>query len=139
MKKLEELWKSHLAHNTAEMVANDEGKVRLSESKDKVSGDFKEITRRKLFKLGGGGALGVGALAMLNQGAQAASNDPIPIGSMYPLTGPAAVDGLGYKRGIELAVEEINDYGGILGRKLETHAVDTKGMSAAEVVAGANT
>jgi branched-chain amino acid transport system substrate-binding protein len=57
---------------------------------------------------------------------------------MYPLTGAAAVDGTGYKRGIELAIDEINAYGGILGRPLEPYSVDTKTMSAAEVTAAAN-
>ena len=57
---------------------------------------------------------------------------------MYPLTGAASMDGQGYKRGIELAVEEINDYGGILGRSLKTYSYDTENMSAEKVVAAAN-
>ena len=125
------------AHNTAELVADTEGKAKLFEAKDKVPSEFKEVSRRKFLKLGATGAVGLSALAMLNEG-HAASNEKIPIGSMYPLTGAAAVDGLGYKRGIELACEEINDYGGILGKKLENFYVDTKNMSANEVVAAAN-
>ena len=141
MKKIKKFFgmSDRKAHNTSELIANKEGKIRIEESQPKVSSDYKSITRRKLLKLGGSGTLGLGALAMLNQGtAHAASNGPIPIGSMYPLTGWAAADGAGYKRGIELACEEINDYGGILGRKLENHYVDTKDMSAAEVTAAAN-
>ena len=130
-------WK---AHNTAELTANKEGKARLKETAA-TNGPVDDGTRRNFMKtLGlGGGALGLSTLGMLNQGAHAAVNKkPIPIGSMYPLTGPAASDGQGYKRGVELAIEEINDYGGILGRRLEPHAVDTKNMSATEVVAAAN-
>ncbi|GAB5471135.1 MAG: hypothetical protein Kilf2KO_41650 [Rhodospirillales bacterium] len=124
------------SHNTAALVANEEGKAKLAENA--INPALVENTRRNLLKLGGGGVLGIGALAMLNESAKAQSGDPIPIGSMYPLTGAAATDGQGYKRGIELAMEEINDYGGILGRPLEPHFVDTKNMSAAEVVAAAN-
>jgi branched-chain amino acid transport system substrate-binding protein len=123
------------SHNTAELVANTEGKRRLAENKNPSDLDD---TRRNLLKLGGGGALSLGALTMLNENASAQSSDPIPIGSMYPLTGAAATDGQGYKRGVELAMEEINDYGGILGRTLEPYFVDTKNMSSAEVVAAAN-
>ena len=110
--KIKNAWKSHKAYNTASLVADTEGKAKLSEINDGVSDDDKGITRRKLLQLGGGAGLGLGALAALNQGistASAASGKPIPIGSMYPLTGWAAADGAGYKRGIELACEEIND------------------------------
>jgi branched-chain amino acid transport system substrate-binding protein len=139
--KIRNAWKSHKAYNTASLIADKEGKAKLSEVSDGVSDEDKGITRRKLLQLGGGAGLGLGALAALNAGvstASAASGKPIPIGSMYPLTGWAAADGIGYKRGIELACEEINDYGGILGRPLENHYVDTKDMSAAEVTAAAN-
>ena len=117
-------------HNTAELVANEEGQAKLKESGG--------IDRRGFLKTAAGGALGVSALSMLNRGASAATGKPIPIGSMYPLTGWAAADGQGYKRGVELAMEEINANGGILGRPLEPHFVDTKDMSAAEVTSAAN-
>jgi len=121
------------AFNSVELVADDEGKRRLSESAAPAGID--EL-RRNVLKIGGLGAPSLATLGTLNNGAKA-KGAPIPIGSMYPLTGAAAVDGTGYKRGIELAIDEINAYGGILGRPLEPYSVDTKTMSAAEVTAAA--
>jgi branched-chain amino acid transport system substrate-binding protein len=43
----------------------------------------------------------------------------IRIGSHGPLTGPGSFLGLGSRSGMQLAVQEINDAGGINGRKLE--------------------
>ncbi len=122
-------------HNTAELVADVEGKAHLAEASNP---ERFSSSRRNLLKLGGTGALSLGALLTLNKEAKAQEGGPIPIGSMYPLTGAASTDGQGYKRGVELAIDEINAYGGILGRPLEPYFVDTKNMSASEVVAAAN-
>ena len=72
-------------------------------------------------------ALGAGAVAApaallqtINNGAKA-DGDPIPVGQASPQTGFAAPDGIEFKRGLELACEEINAMGGILGRPLEPH------------------
>ncbi|MEQ8441374.1 MAG: ABC transporter substrate-binding protein [Alphaproteobacteria bacterium] len=67
------------------------------------------------------------------------SNDTIPIGSMVPLTGPSAADGREFKNGFVMAMEEINDLGGILGKKIEPVFVDTRSQSAEEVVRAAHT
>lgn len=61
----------------------------------------------------------------------------IPLGSMVPLTGPSAVDGAEFRKGVILASEEINRRGGILGRRLKPIFVDTGRQSAEEVVAAA--
>jgi ABC-type branched-subunit amino acid transport system substrate-binding protein len=45
--------------------------------------------------------------------------DAILLGSAVPLTGSSAKMGQDIKRAIEMAVDEINDGGGVLGRKLE--------------------
>jgi branched-chain amino acid transport system substrate-binding protein len=45
--------------------------------------------------------------------------DTVVIGAYGPLTGPAAYIGLGGRDGMALAVKEINDAGGIHGRKLK--------------------
>jgi branched-chain amino acid transport system substrate-binding protein len=47
------------------------------------------------------------------------TNDTILIGAYGPITGPAAYVGLGGRDGAELALQEINDAGGINGRKLK--------------------
>jgi branched-chain amino acid transport system substrate-binding protein len=62
----------------------------------------------------------------------------IPIGSMVPLTGPSAVDGAEFRKGVVLACEDINAAGGLLGRKLRPIFVDTGRQSPEEVVGAAN-
>jgi len=52
--------------------------------------------------------------------------EPIVIGSITPLTGTNAVQGLDMKRGEELALEEINAAGGICGRPLKIICEDTE-------------
>lgn len=117
----------------------------MSKEEYKRAKDYADerLSRRSL--LSGAAALGVGApvltasiIAGANAAHGAASGEPIPIGSMLPLTGGAASDGLAGQAGIELAVEEVNAMGGILGRPLEAHFADTKNMSAEEVVTAAN-
>jgi branched-chain amino acid transport system substrate-binding protein len=61
----------------------------------------------------------------------------IPIGSLVPLTGPSAVDGHEFRKGIILASEEINARGGILGTPVRPVFMDTGRQSAEEVVAAA--
>jgi branched-chain amino acid transport system substrate-binding protein len=48
----------------------------------------------------------------------------IPIGSYLSLTGDTAVFGISTKNGIDLAVSEINDSGGVLGKKLVIYYED---------------
>jgi branched-chain amino acid transport system substrate-binding protein len=61
----------------------------------------------------------------------------IPLGSLVPLTGPSAVDGSEFRKGVVLACEEINEKGGILGRPLQPIFADTGRQTAEEVVAAA--
>jgi branched-chain amino acid transport system substrate-binding protein len=53
--------------------------------------------------------------------------EAIKIGATYPLTGGVAPIGLNIKRGIDFAVKEINDAGGVLGRKIQIVYGDTTG------------
>ncbi len=62
------------------------------------------------------------------------TNDSILIGAYGPLTGPASAIGLGARSGLELAVKEINDAGGINGRKLAVKFEDD-GFSPAKALA----
>lgn len=66
------------------------------------------------------------------------ASDEIPIGSMVPLSGPSAVDGAEFRKGLILACEDINALGGLFGRKLLPVFVDTGRQSPEEVVGAAN-
>jgi branched-chain amino acid transport system substrate-binding protein len=70
---------------------------------------------------------------MLPQPAAAAS--PIKIGFAYVLSGPQATFGQVAKQGAELAVREINEREGILGRQIEAVFADTEGKPDAAVSA----
>jgi branched-chain amino acid transport system substrate-binding protein len=62
-----------------------------------------------------------------------AAENTIKIGFPMPLSGPASVYGVPITRGAEMAVQEINAKGGVLGRKLELLTRDSK-ASADEAV-----
>lgn len=55
------------------------------------------------------------------------SEDPIVIGTISPNTGSLAAYGTGVTTGVELAAEEINAAGGILGRQVEIITTDDQG------------
>ncbi|MFO7706865.1 MAG: ABC transporter substrate-binding protein [Desulfobacterales bacterium] len=57
-------------------------------------------------------------------GASPAGAQPIKIGMMAPLTGPAAADGQSAKQSCEMLVEQVNAAGGINGRKVELIVYD---------------
>lgn len=54
------------------------------------------------------------------------ASDVVKIGLNYPETGPYAKQGLDQKRAAELAAEEINAAGGIMGKKIQLVYRDTK-------------
>lgn len=80
---------------------------------------------------------GTGTLAKVNGGARAAGK-PIRIGGIVPLSGSDATSGTEAKRGLEMACEEVNAMGGILGNQVEPVFADSKDRSADEVTAAAN-
>lgn len=55
------------------------------------------------------------------------SGDPIKIGAMYALSGDKAAIGTNIMRGVDFAVQEINDAGGVNGRPIEIVRGDTQG------------
>ena len=83
-------------------------------------------TRRGFLQGAGVTAGSAALLAGLNQTAKAQSNDPVVIGCPAPLTGIVAADGIEFQRGLEMARDEINTMGGILGRPVEVVFIDTE-------------
>lgn len=89
------------------------------------------MNRRSLLRSSLASGAGLSLLAGMNAGpAQAAGGDPIPVGAALPMSGAAAADGIEFQNGLNLAIEEINSVGGVLGRPLELHIEDTAEMGA---------
>lgn len=78
----------------------------------------------------GGGA---GASASGGAATSAGGGEPIKVGSLFSVTGPPAVVGDKMRKGLELAVEEINAAGGVDGRPLEVVFYDPAGDTAKAV------
>jgi branched-chain amino acid transport system substrate-binding protein len=72
------------------------------------------------------GVFFLAALLVVGMSGSAEAADPVVIGSISPLTGTNAVQGLDMKRGEGLALEEINAAGGICGRPLKIIWEDTE-------------
>lgn len=73
----------------------------------------------------------VGSLAGCNKSTGASANaKSIKVGLNYELTGGVATYGQGLVEGIELAFEEINKNGGVLGKQIEIIKVDNKSDNA---------
>jgi len=77
----------------------------------------------------------LGALITLSGGTVRAQQQTIPIGILGPFTGSLAFNAEEMKKGMLLAVDEVNAKGGILGRKVElifgdTEAKPDKGVAA---------
>src|SRR6516164_2163021 len=94
----------------------------LGVGQSKAKGGIKmSITRRQALG-SAGAAIAVGSLAK----PAIAVNEPIRVGYLPALTGPSSSTGIGINRGIQLAVKEINDAGGIDGRQVELITRDTQ-------------
>lgn len=65
------------------------------------------------------------------------AQDTIKIGFFAPITGPAAADGASAKNAVELGLREVNDAGGIRGKKVELMIYDDR-LNPQEAVAIAN-
>lgn len=95
--------------------------------------DRLQQSRRQYIKLAGtAGALGmtglsgcVGSLPGLGGGG------PIPMGSILPITGDLADFGPGMQEGVNLAVEQVNEAGGPLGREVEIFNRDSETVAQA--------
>ncbi len=84
------------------------------------------ITRRVFLKGVGvaGGAAAISGFPYVNR--LALGEQPIKWGSLHPFTGPYSQEALEQRVGVEIAIEEINAEGGVLGRKVEAVFRDTE-------------
>jgi branched-chain amino acid transport system substrate-binding protein len=85
-------------------------------------------SRRGFLRTASVGAGAAAMLAGLNQSASAQDANPVIIGGPLPLTGIVAADGIEFKRGMEMAADEINAMGGILGRPIQLAFEDTQSL-----------
>ena len=81
------------------------------------------IKRRQVLA---GSAVGMVSLTSGLAAPAIAQSDPIRIGYLPALTGPSSSTGVGINRGVQLGIEEINNSGGIKGRKIELVSRDTQ-------------
>jgi urea transport system substrate-binding protein len=58
------------------------------------------------------------------------SKDPISVGAIYDLSGPLGIVGKPKVDATKLAIKDINDHGGVLGRKLDLHFYDAQSDNA---------
>src|ERR1700730_448649 len=74
-------------------------------------------------------AFGVGLLALFASGSPlvAQTQEPIKIGAIYATSGPAAFLGVPEERGLRMLAEDVNNAGGVKGRKIELTIYDTEG------------
>lgn len=87
-----------------------------------------KVGRRAALK--GAAALGLASASTgtLPKGARAAaSGEPVKVGVIIGLTGPAAVAGTDGYRAMQIAAEQVNQAGGVLGRPLQLVAEDDEG------------
>jgi branched-chain amino acid transport system substrate-binding protein len=90
-----------------------------------------KLSRRSIIK----GVVAFAATSAFGMPAVLAQQIPIKIGIMFPLSGPQEQVGQGWLAGAEIAIEQTNRAGGLLGRKLEAIVRDDKGTSVGAVAA----
>ena len=83
------------------------------------------FSRRKFLRTSLAGGAALAAPAIVGSVARA-SDGPIKLGSLHDLAGPLAATGEPMVYAIQLAVEEINAAGGLLGREVELINYDTQ-------------
>ncbi len=71
----------------------------------------------------------VSMLVVLGMALPAFAQTPVKVGAIYILSGGAATYGQFAKNGLDLAVDEINAAGGILGRQVEVSLEDSEGSA----------
>src|SRR6185369_9529416 len=75
-----------------------------------------KLSRRNVLRTA---AAGAGALALGNWTSAFGQSNPIRIGVILPLSGPASLLGNDFRTGAEIAAAQLNRAGGVLGRQVE--------------------
>ena len=105
----------------------------MSEIKKKKAKGGKKMNRRSFLKTTGMAAGAVAFSGFHFVRTTRAATGPFKVGLPIPLTGPYGTEALDQQAGAELAVAEVNEAGGVLGRKVELIVRDTQ-LKAAEAV-----
>ncbi|MEW5423330.1 ABC transporter substrate-binding protein [Amorphus sp. 3PC139-8] len=82
------------------------------------------VTRRTVLKGAAASAVALSSYGRWSVGY--AADNPIRIGVMTPLSGPAETSGRSVKAGVEIAAAQINAEGGVLGRPIQLEFRDDK-------------
>ena len=88
---------------------------------------IKAFSKRTLLSVAVAGTVGFGTVY--------ANDDPIKIGGIYMTSGSAATYGQFAQQGLQLALDEINGSGGVLGRQLTVQIEDSEGKAAVAIQA----
>ena len=88
-----------------------------------------QINRRSLVKGASAAAVLAGVSVALNVFAQ--GKKPIRVGMIFPITGPLALLGETQMAGAQIAIDIINQEGGVNGRKIEVVKADAPNSQAA--------
>ncbi len=80
---------------------------------------------------------GAAAVLAATLGVSAATADTIKIGAPIPQTGPFASDGAVMQKAIQLAVDELNKNGGVLGKQVEVAFFDIGDLTPDKLMAAA--
>lgn len=85
-----------------------------------------QVTRRTILKTlaGAGGAAAATGFPFVNR--LALGQPPIKLGALYPFTGPMALEAQEMLAACQIAVEDVNAEGGIMGRKVELVTRDSE-------------
>src|SRR5262245_32518014 len=91
---------------------------------------------RKLFLGLGVTVAAIASMSPIGHAEQGVTQNEILLGAFGPITGPLSYIGIGARAGMTLAVSEINEHGGINGRKIKLD-FQTSGSEPAEFLAAA--
>lgn len=96
-----------------------------------------DLSRRNVLGLGASSAAAAAAALTMGSPASAAelSGEPFVIGVAAALTGPGAADGIDFMQGFQMAVEDLNAMGGIMGRPVKGVVEDAKEMGSRNNIA----